>query len=346
MRLLFLTKYYPPTEGGIERYSELLCNGLTRKGVHVEVVAASERGNSSRTENVSGVLVHRVKNWGQFAGVPWSPSMPWHISRASRRCDIVHLNYPNPLADLSFMLLRSARPAVLTYHSDIMRNAKLLRLYRPLAKRLLKRANAIIATSPNYLRTSEELQGQRERCKVIPLPVETSRFQSIPSAIVKEQVDRYGSYVLFVGRFAHYKGIEFLLQAVAEINVSLVLVGRGELEARHKAQARELGIESRAHFLGKVPDDRLAALYKGARCLVLPSTNRAEAFGMVLGEALACGTPVISTELGTGTSFVNQDGRTGFVVPPGDTNALAGHIKQLLEDQALAESLGGRDPNT
>ena len=341
MHVLFLTKYYRPAEGGIERYSELICQGIVNAGVKIDVVAAGEPGMAGSTEIRDGVTVHRVRSWRQVGGVPISPFMPSVVRRLSEDCDLIHLNFPNPLADLSFMSIKPPRPAVVTYHSDILRNRLLLRAYRPFIDRLLDRTACIIATSDNYVHSSRFLRTRADRCLVVPLPVDIARLAHVDSGEVKKWVAKFGPYVLFAGRFVYYKGVDVLIEAIASIpKVVLVLVGRGVLEDTFRQQVNRSGISDRVKFLGKVEDTTLTALYHGARCFVLPSTARAEAFGMVLAEAMCCGTPVISTDLGTGTSYVNQDGETGFVVPPGNADILAQKIELLMEDDGLSSRLG------
>jgi rhamnosyl/mannosyltransferase len=150
--------------------------------------------------------------------------------------------------------------------------------------------------------------------------------------------------VLFAGRLVHYKGVEFLIQALAELpaDIQLLIVGRGPQEPLYRAVAAAAGQTARVRFLGRLGDDQLYPLYHACICFALPSTNRLESFGIVLAEAMACGAPVVSTDLGTGTSHVNAHGETGYVVPPGDAAALARAIGRLAGDGDLAAALGRR----
>jgi rhamnosyl/mannosyltransferase len=151
----------------------------------------------------------------------------------------------------------------------------------------------------------------------------------------------FGNFVLFVGRLVYYKGLEYLIEAMVSLpELQLVISGRGPLEGRYRALTKKIGLEDRVHFLGLVDDEELQRLHAASLCFVLPSVFRTEAFGMVLGEAMSYGTPVISTELGTGTSFINQDGKTGFVVPPANAEAIAEKIALLRDDNGLRVELG------
>lgn len=341
MRVLFVTKFYPPSEGGIERYSQLLCTGLASKGVDVEVIAAAEGSRSSSVEMVDGIKVHRMGTLLELSGAPISLGLPSLLRRLAPQFDLLHLNFPNPWAELAYLCFGRQKKAVLTYHSDIFRQRTFLRLYLPFIHRLLQQVSVIITTSANYMNSSPLLSHYRDRCRIIPLPVDTIALQQVDDTAVAAARKQHGEFVLFAGRLVYYKGLEYLIEAVAQLQgTRLVVVGKGRLESTYRGHADRLGLADRISFLGKVPDEQLRALYCACQCFVLPSIARSEAFGIVLAEAMASGRPVISTELSTGTSFVNQDGETGFVVPPGDAKALEEKINLLVENKELQAELG------
>jgi glycosyltransferase involved in cell wall biosynthesis len=343
MKVLFVGKYYPPSVGGIERYSELLCPGLQTQGVEVEVLAAAEgAGTPTTEEEIAGVPVHRVGSFGELQGVAMAPRMVSLMQQLAATADIVHLNFPNPLAEVAYAALRHRPPTVLTYHSDIYRQRLALWLYRPFLRRLLRGMRRIIATSDNYVATSPFLSPLADRCAVIPLPADLEGLRHNEEETASREVHgRYGRFVLFVGRLVYYKGVEHAIDAVEEVpGVTLVIVGDGPQRAALEARARESSASDRVFFTGRISESELRELYRACACFVLPSIARAEAFGAVLIEAMACGAPAISTELGTGTSWVNRDGETGFVVPPADSTALSQAIRRLLEDDDLRERMG------
>jgi rhamnosyl/mannosyltransferase len=143
-----------------------------------------------------------------------------------------------------------------------------------------------------------------------------------------------------VGRLVYYKGLDVLIQAMTKCPGTLALIGKGPLEAGLRRLCTDSGIASRVKFLGQVSDEQLVSFYHAADLLVLPSTQPTEAFGLVQVEAMACGLPVVSTDLPTGVPWVNQNGVTGLVVPPGDPDALAAAISRLLDDRALRTQMG------
>jgi glycosyltransferase involved in cell wall biosynthesis len=145
--------------------------------------------------------------------------------------------------------------------------------------------------------------------------------------------------LLFVGRLRHYKGLNVLIDAMRSIDAHLLVIGAGMMEEEWRGQSAALGLDERITFMGDLSDaEKLPVLY-ASDLFVLPSTNHAEAFGIVLIEAMACGLPLVSTELGTGTSFVNQHEQTGLVVPPNDAEALAAAINRMVGDDALCRRM-------
>jgi rhamnosyl/mannosyltransferase len=207
--------------------------------------------------------------------------------------------------------------------------------------RILQRADAIIATSPPYVESSAVLRQYGEKVHIVPLGIHTSLYESANATRVGALLGEWSPdgepLILFAGRLRYYKGIEVLLQAVPHLRSGRVLiVGGGPERARLDALVERLHLMDRVHFLGALSDEELLALRHAARLsgglFVLPAVQRSEAFGLVLLEAMAAGLPLITTELGTGTSWVNQHGSTGFVVPPNDPLALAAAINELVAD--------------
>ena len=146
--------------------------------------------------------------------------------------------------------------------------------------------------------------------------------------------------VLCVGRLVSYKGVEFLIRALEAVKVRLWIVGTGPLEDSLKNMARERGLAGRIEFLGKLSDQELVRYYHACDVFVLPSITKAEMFGVVQLEAMACRKPVISTDLPTGVPWINQNGKTGLVVSPGNVGELANAIQLLLSNVRRREEMG------
>jgi rhamnosyl/mannosyltransferase len=344
MRVLQIYKDYFPVLGGIENHLRVLSEGLAARGHEVTTLVTSPSRHGQ--EEQAGML--RVLKAGRvlhLASTPLSATM-LPLARATP-ADVVHLHYPYPPGDLAYFARRDRPPLVVTYHSDIVRQKLLDRLYGPLREQTLRRAARILPTNEPYLHSSPVLRRHAAKCQVVPLSVDLARFNPASETTQAQAAElraRYapdgGALLLFVGRLRYYKGLHLLLEALRLTPGRLLLVGSGREEGALKAQAQEAGLGERVVFVGDVGDAQLPAYYAAADLFVLPAHLRAEAFGIVLLEAMASGLPLVTTELGTGTSYVNQHGRTGFVVPPGDPLALARALSVLLGNPLLRAAFG------
>lgn len=333
MHILHIYKDYPPVLGGIEGHVRDLAEGLAARGHQVTVLVTSTTCRTSVEQPLPGLSVVRAARLAHVASTPLSLAM-MALARTIR-ADIVHLQFPYPPGDLAAMAAPGAPPLVISYQSDIVRQQTLLRLYRPLLALTLRRAARIIASSPGYIASSPFLRTHAAKCEVAPIGVDVMRFT--PGDRRANTVPR----LLFVGRLRYYKGLHVLIEALRQVEgVELWIAGNGPERARLERQLADAGLNQRVRFLGDVADADLPALYRQADIFVLPSHLRAEAFGIVLVEALASGLPCISTALGTGTDFVNVHEETGLVVPPGDATALAEAIRRLRDDPALRATYG------
>jgi glycosyltransferase involved in cell wall biosynthesis len=339
MKVLHVGKYYPPVPGGMERVLQLLCEG-ERGQVDSRVLVAGT-GRTTVHEVRNGVPVTRAGSLAMIGSVGLSPSLPFELSRARR--DITVLHEPNPVALVSDCVTGGRGPLVVYFHSEVVRAEwKYALLYRPFLRRVLDRADRIIVASPSMAEGAEQLAPYRHKCVVIPYGIDPAPFAETP-AIRARAVSLRGEgstpLVLFTGRLVPYKGVDVLLRAMASIDARLVVVGDGPMRGVLQAQARAT-CGGRVTFAGTVPDPELTALYHACDLLVLPSVTRAEAFGMVQIEAMACGKPVVSTSVPSGVPWVNQDNETGLIVRPGDADALAGAVRCLVGDPALRARLG------
>jgi glycosyltransferase involved in cell wall biosynthesis len=334
--------FYPPVKGGIENHLNLLTRGLKNRGIGVQVLVANTR-NRFEKENRSGVPVAKAPQWGRFYSAPLTPNFSRHLRRMGQEADIMHFQYPNPTAELAYLFSNLHKKVVVTYQSDIVRQGKLGKLYSPFGHLFLKRADRIIASSANYLHSSPVLGRFKHKCTVIPLGIDIDRFNSMDGdRDIKQIKERYAEKptILFVGCFRYYKGLHILLSAMRTTDANLLLVGKGPEESRLRDLVDRYSLNEKVFFLGELPDRVANAYYKACDIFVLPSQLRSEAFGIVQLEAMACKKPVVSTELGTGTSFVNRHHKTGLVVRPNDAKALSDAFNHLLRNPALRREYG------
>jgi len=255
--------------------------------------------------------------------------------------DLVHIHLPNPTAVLAYLASGYRGRLVITYHSDIVKQKVLARVFQPYLDAALRRSSAIIATSTSYLATSPVLQAFRDRCHVIPYGIDTAAFEHRDPDAAQRTRARFGErLVVTVGRLVYYKGLEHLIRAMANVRGKLVIIGDGRLRGKLERLAAQLGVAERVIFAGVLSNAEVVAYYHAAAVFVLASVARSEAFGIVQIEAMAAGLPVINTSLDTGVPLVSVDEQTGLTVPPADPEALAAAINRLLDDANLRQKFG------
>ena len=338
MRVLQLGKFYFPEVGGIETALKDICESLSDQ-VTFRVLVANTR---LRTQHEDGrIAVTRAASAGRLFSCSMAPSYPIWARRFA--ADIIHVHLANPLAELSALLANREIPVVAHFHSDVVRPVPgpLRVVYNRFLHAFYRRANCIVVPTPRHIDVSKFVPHYREKCRVVPFGIPVSRFDLDDAGRKKVDALKDGMpTVLFVGRLVYYKGVEYLIRALEKVQARLWIVGTGPLENSLKQLAAKLGIADRVSFLGYVSDEDLVAYYHACNMFALPSITNQEMFGLVQLEAMACGKPVISTDLPTGVPWVNQHGKTGYCVMPGRTKELESAMQHLLENPALREEMG------
>jgi rhamnosyl/mannosyltransferase len=343
MKILQINKLYYPVVGGIETIVKQTAEGINnRDGFTVDVLVCNNRFRTTH-ETVHGVSVTRASSIGIFLSMPVSISFILLLRKLWRRYDVLHVHLPFPLAEIALWLIRPDRKIIVTYHSDIVRQRLISRTIGWLHRWVLGHAEKIAVSNPSIIETSPLLKQFKTKCEVIPFGADITIFN--PDSGAKHRIDQiqkdYGKkIVLFVGRLVYYKGLEYLIRAMKGIDARLVLIGEGPLRKILDAEIEKQGLGHTVAFIPYQSQEELVDFYRASRVFVLPSVYRSEAFGITIIEAMACGLPVISTELGTGTSYANRDGITGYVVPPRDSAAINRALKKLLSDSILWSKMG------
>lgn len=342
MRVLhFYKTYYPDSLGGIEQVIRQLCVGTGRLGVTNEVLSLS-RQPDLRPFEMEGHRVHRVPLDFEIASNACSFAAIGQLARMAEQADVVHYHFPWPFMDLAHFVARVKKPTLVTYHSDIVRQKHLLRLYQPLKHRFLKSVDTIVATSPNYMASSAVLDRYRDKTRVITYGLDKGTYPEPSQELMDKWRARVGpKFFLFVGVLRYYKGLHILLDAVEKRDYPVVIVGAGPIERELKEHAARLGLKH-VLFVGALDDADKVALLKLCYAVAFPSHLRSEAFGISLLEGAMFGKPMISSEIGTGTTYINIDGETGLVVPPSEPAALGEAMRTLWENPALAAEMGRR----
>lgn len=331
-RVVHVAKFYPPAAGGMERVVEALCRAS--EGLVESQVLALNQGRDTVDDVIDGIAVTRVGVVARAGSVPIAPSLPSHLRRA--RADLIILHEPNPWALLAYAVARPRAPLAIWYHSDVVRPALQYALfYAPIARPAYSRAHRFIVSSPPLAEHAAALTRFRDRVTVIPFGIDPIRW---PAACPETSTSGTEPFVLFVGRHVPYKGVDILMRALQGTGIRAVIAGDGPERTTWESLARGLGVDAR--FTGDVSDAELHALFASCAAFVLPSTTRAEAFGYVQLEAMASGKPVISTDVPSGVSWVNQHEQTGLIVRAGDVDALRAALRRLMDDPALRARLG------
>lgn len=342
MRVLhFYRTSFPDTMGGIEQVINQIARGAKKLGVETDVLSLTP-DRVARTIEIDGYLAHRARLDFQIASTGFSASAFLRFLQLAKKADVIHFHFPWPFMDVVHFVTRVKKPTVVTYHSDIIRQEHLLKLYRPLKRKFLASMDRIVATSPNYLATSDVLGMFSDKVSVIPIGLDKATYPQPTPDRLKFWRERLGSkFFLFVGVIRYYKGLHILLEAAQGTDYPIVIVGAGPIEQELKAQTAQLGLRN-IHFLGQLPDEDKVALLTLCYGVVFPSHLRSEAFGISLLEGAMYGKPMISSEIGTGTTFINIGDETGLVVPPSDPVALRQAMSYLWEHPEEAADMGRR----
>ncbi|MCH2110352.1 MAG: glycosyltransferase [Polyangiaceae bacterium] len=329
-RILHVGKFFPPHRGGIESYLESLCCGLVDEFA-VEVLVANDRPKSLQ-EDWQQVHIHRLASLGVLKSQPLTPGLPFLLRRT--KADLVHLHYPNPGALLSALFVPQNIPLVITHHSDIVNQQALARLFQPVDCRIYRRAAAVIASSPPYVESSPLLGQHRKKTTVVPFGI--TPLSASPASEVEDIRQRYGKkLIVAVGRLVYYKGYQYAIEAMKEVDAQLLIIGTGPLETKLREQIARDNLEGRVQLLGHVED--ITPYLSAADIFTMPSTARSEAFGISQIEALSLGKPIVTTSLRSGVPWVAQG--ANLVVPPEDSPALAQAYTKLFKNPELHAQL-------
>lgn len=341
--IVHIGKYYPPESGGIEAVTSSLARGAVVAGHSVSVVCFG-RGQLRSEDIIDCVHVVRSPIAKLVASQPIGFNYVWQCLLFARKADLVHLHAPNMLGALCALFVGGRGRLLVHWHSDVINKGLLGKILRPLELALLRRADRIVATSQVYADASDTLAPFRSKIAVVPIGVPDAKHEgpdsSLPSSI--ETLVGGRKIILAVGRLVPYKGFSVLIEAAQHLPADsvVVIVGGGPLLQDLERELKAAGVMGRVVLLGRLSDVALHALFERATLYCLPSTSRAEAFGVVLLEAMAYGLPIVATDIpGSGVPWVNQHGISGLNVPVEDPKALADACNQILRSPELRGQL-------
>ena len=341
MKVLHVYKaYLPDSVGGVEKVIEQIALNTEVFDVTTEVLTLSSSIPRSQTILVLGQNVYQCKTAFEIASTPFSIGALSKFRSLAKESDIIHYHFPYPFADMLHFLAQIDKPSVLTYHSDIVKQKYLLKIYQPLMHKFLSSVSCIVATSPKYVASSSVLQSYKNKTEVIPIGLNEKSYPLVTHDRVNYWVERFSSkFFLYVGVLRYYKGVHILIEAAKNCDYPVVIVGDGPMKKELQDQVSRLKIKN-IHFVGFVSDLDKVALIDTCYAMILPSHLRSEAFGISLLEGAMFGKPLISCEMGTGTTYINIHNKTGLVVPPSDAPSLNVAMDYLWNNTDVAAQMG------
>ena len=343
LRVLQVNKLYEPFTGGVEKVVQQIAEGLLGQTV-MKVLVCNET-KEDVTEVINGVKVHRSGSFYMLGNMPLSLKFVRDFKRVADSFDIIQFHMPFPVGDLAGLLSGYKGKVVVWWHSDVVRQKKLMLLYRPFMELFLKRADAIIVATQGHIDGSAYLGPYREKCRIIPYGINPAIENKADQWILKKQQASLASErpvrFLFVGRLVYYKGCDVLLKAFRTVpGAELVIVGDGAMEHELKEMAKRYGLTERVQFLGNISDEALEENFASCDVFVLPSVARSEAFGLVQAEAMAFEKPIINTNLKSGVPYVSIHRETGLTVEPGDVKGLSDAMNWMVTHPKEREAMG------
>ena len=336
--------------GGVERHVYNLSTELAKLNHEVTIITTRSPSHD-RLSDITDFKVIRIPIDLRVYSSPVSFGL---LNLTLKEFDIIHAHTPVPFAaDLvAIKNLKEKKPFVLTYHNDISKDSGLGKLISTVynsvfGRLLLNHSDIIIATTKSYAIHSRQLRKYLYKVRVVPNGVDTKRFHpklDRNKIRKKHGISEDAKVILFVGNLEAYKGCEYLLSAFSivakEINDAyLILVGKGSLESRLKQIIMKFDMKNKVFFAGYVRDNELPYYYAACDVFVLPSISEYEGFGIVQLEAMACGKPVIATNI-PGVREVDKKELATIHVPPKDKRALAEALLTILKDEKLAIKMG------
>ena len=344
-KVLHISKYYFPFRGGTEQIAQDCVNSLM--GKYEQKVFCFNDGKEDLTDEVDGIEIIRAGCFAKVASQSLSISYGKLLKKtiSSFSPDIIIFHYPNPFAAIYLLRYIPTNCKLAIYwHLDIVKQKLLKQLFIGQNKKLVQRADVLIATSPTYVDGSPWLSNARDKCVVIPNCINVERLQGSPevdkkAAEIREQ-NAKKTICLAVGRHTEYKGFKYLIQAAHQLDDSfqIFITGKGEETENLKAEA---GDDKKIHFLGLVDDVELKGYLTAMDIFCFPSITKNEAFGLALAEGMYYGKPAVTFTIpGSGVNYVCLNGEDGIEAPNRDVKAYADALKKLAADENMRAKMG------
>lgn len=341
MKILQLGKFYP-IEGGVEKVMLDLTTGLSARGIDCDMLCASMKPQQIQL-NKHGRLFG-VKALKKIAATMISPSMVWTLRKIAKEYDLIHVHHPDPMACLALFCSGFKGKVVLHWHSDILKQKSLLKLYRPFEKWLIRRADMIVGTTPVYVQQSPMLKKVQHKVDYIPIGVE--ELQPTPEGVERIRSQYPGKKIVYsLGRLVEYKGFVHLVDAASHLDEEYVVLigGNGPLRETIEQRIEELELQDKVKLLGYVKEEESADYFGACDVFCLSSIWKTEAFAIVQVEAMSCGKPIVATRIPeSGVSWVNRHEYSGVNVPIKSGIFLAEAIHYLTKSEWIYDGYAER----
>lgn len=337
MKILQLGKFYPPVFGGIQNVMYEFTTGLNQANVHCDVLCSNTINQYEET-HINTYKIFRTKSYGIHFSTSISPQMISILKRIQDDYDIISIHFPDPMAALALFISKPKGKVVLHWHSDVIKQKYILKLFEPLQNWVINRADLIIGATEKHIKNSDQAQLMINKNAIIPYPYDPDALKKcIDMDLFYQLKIKYKNkkIIFAMGRLIYYKGFEYLIESATYLNDEYIIIigGEGELRSKLTQQIKDNNLESKVELIGFIPYNELGTYYKICDIFCLPSTFRSEMFGIVQLEAMSFGKPVISTKLKrSGVCNVNIDGITGKCVEVGNGLEIANAIHTILQD--------------
>lgn len=342
MKILQFGKFYYPVFGGMEHVMYEITEGLNTDDDRCDVLCSNTKAKYEESK-FNNYRVYKTKSYGIINSTSITPQLIFKLWQMYNNYDIIHVHHPDPMAFLALFIIRPKCKIVIYWHSDIIRQTKIVKYFLPLQKWVLNYADKIIATSENYINHSIYLQEFKN--KVITIPIGISDEKYIANDLHVEQIrKKYKNkkIILGLGRLVSYKGFIYLAKSAKYLNNDFVILigGMGVEKEKILNYINKHNLKDKVELLGYLSEQEKYDYLESCFVFCLPSITKAEAFGVVLLEAMIFSKPIVSSNLeDSGMSWVNKDNVSGLHANSRSPKALADAFVKLQKDEVLYKKL-------
>lgn len=338
MRILQFGRFYPPSFGGIENVMYEITTGLNDVGVECDVLCSNKKNKYEVTNNDT-YSIFRTKSYGIYFSTSISPQMISKLKEIQDNYDVISVHFPDPMAALAIFLTRPKAKIVIHWHSDVIKQKYLLKLFEPLQNWVINRADLIIGATEKHIGSSDQKDRMLHKSEVIPYPFD---LEALPKSIDQDilnslKIDYKDKKIIFsMGRLVYYKGFEYLIKSAKYLSDEYVIIigGIGKLEKSLNQLIIDNNLHDKVKLIGSIPYNELGSYYKFCDIFCLPSTYRSEMFGIVQLEAMSFGKPVVSTKIDrSGVCNVNINEVTGICIEVANSKEIARAITSIMNDE-------------